>query len=63
MRKLHGVFDNHEMMQREVWIDGELAGKWPAEWCASGLHTVFPWERKALEGPWGFYPDPPPRDT
>jgi hypothetical protein len=27
--------------------------------CASGLETVMPWERKALEEPWGFYPNPP----
>jgi hypothetical protein len=27
MQKLNGVFDNRDTMQREAWIDGELAGR------------------------------------
>jgi hypothetical protein len=57
--KINGVFDNRETMQREAWVDGELAGQWPAAMCASGLETVMPWERKALEQPWGSHQNPP----
>ena len=49
MKKPNGIFDNRETMQREAWTDGEIASKWPAEMCDSGMHTVMPWERKALE--------------
>lgn len=59
MQKLNGVFDNRETMQRESWIDGEMAGQWPAAMCDGVLQTLMPWERKALEKPWGFYPSPP----
>ena len=59
MHKLNGVFDNRETMQREAWIDGEIAGQWPAAMCNSGMDTVTPWERKALERPWGSFRDPP----
>ena len=59
MQNLNGLFDNRETMQREAWTDGKIASKWPAEMCDSGMHTVMPWERKALEAPWGFYPNPP----
>jgi hypothetical protein len=29
--------------------------------CAVGTDTMIPWERRALEEPWGFYPDTPRR--
>ena len=48
-------------MEREAWIEGKKVNKWPAAWCADGLVTVMPWERKVLEEPWGFYPDTPRR--
>jgi hypothetical protein len=56
MQKLNGVFDNRDTMQRESWIDGDLAGQWPATWCDNGLQSLLPWERKLLEKPWGSYP-------
>ena len=59
MRKLNGIFDNRDTMQREAWIDGELVGQWPAAMCDSALQTLTPWERKVLEEPRGFYPSPP----
>lgn len=59
MKKLNGVFDNRQTMQRECWIKGELAGQWPAAMCEDMTQTLFPWERKALEERWGFYPSPP----
>jgi len=63
MEKLSGIFDNREAMQRELWVDGELTGQWPAGMCDSGIHSVMPWERKALEARWGFYPNLPTRDN
>ena len=61
MQKLNGVFDNRDTMQREAWADGVLAGQWHAATCATflGADTLMPWERRALEQPWGFYPSPP----
>lgn len=59
MQKLNGVFDNRETMQREAWIDGEIAGQWPAAMCGNVAQTVMPWERKALEKLWGAHPNPP----
>jgi len=61
MQKLNGVFDNRETMQREVWIDGAIAGRWHAAMCATylGVDTLMPWQRRALEQPWGFYPNSP----
>ena len=59
MQKLNGVFDNRDTMQREAWIDGEMAGQWPAAMCGNVVQTVMPWERRALEKPWGSYPNPP----
>jgi hypothetical protein len=56
---LNGVFDNRDTMQREAWIDGEMAAQWPAAMCEDMTQTLLPWERKVLEEPWGFYPDPP----
>jgi hypothetical protein len=61
MQKTNGIFDNRETMQREAWKDDELAGQWPAAMCASVVDTTMPWERKILEHPWGFYPNPPRR--
>lgn len=60
-QKLNGVFDNRQTMQREAWIDGEIAAQWPSAMCATfiGVETLMPWERKALEEPWGAYPNPP----
>ena len=58
MEKLNGVFDNQETMQREAWIDGEMAGQWPAAMCGSTVQAVMPWERQALEKLWGAYPNP-----
>jgi len=46
-------------MQREAWIDGELAGQWPAAMCGNVVQTVMPWERQALEKLWGSHPNPP----
>ncbi len=63
MQTLNGVFDNRAKMQRELWIDGQIIGVWPPEKCGAGLDSLLPWERKALDERWGFYPDPPPRDT
>ena len=59
MQKLNGVFDNRETMQREAWADGKLAGRWPAAMCTDMRQTLTQWERKVLEEPWGFYPNPP----
>jgi len=59
MQKLNSFFDNRETMQREAWIEGELAGQWPAAMCGSELETVTPWERKVLEKLWAAYPNPP----
>lgn len=59
MQKLNGVFDNQETKQREAWIDGEIAGQWPAAMCGNTVQTVMPWERQALEKLWGAYPNPP----
>jgi len=59
MQELTGVFDNLDTMRREAWIEGKKASEWPATWCANGLVTVMPWERKVLEQPWGSYPNPP----
>jgi hypothetical protein len=59
MPKLNGVFDNRETMQREAWIDGEVAALWPSLACEDMAQTMLPWERKVLEKPWGHYPDPP----
>ena len=59
MRKLNGVFDNRETMQREAWSDGEIAATWPAVMCEDMTQTLIPWEREILEKPWGSYPNPP----
>jgi len=56
---LNGVFDNRDTMQREAWIDGEMAAQWPAAMCEDMTQTLLPWEREVLEKPWGFYPNPP----
>jgi hypothetical protein len=61
MEKLNGLFDNRETMQREAWVGGELARQWPAAMCATGVDSLMPWERQALELPWGSYPNPPVR--
>ena len=61
MRKLNGVFDNRETMQREAWSDGEVAAMWPAALCEDVTQTLVPWEREILEKPWGSYPNPPRR--
>src|SRR3954471_17697005 len=44
-------------------MDGEIIGVWPASKCGTGLDTLMPWERQALEERWGAYPNPPDRDT
>jgi hypothetical protein len=59
MQKLNGVFDNRDTMQREAWIDGEVAGQWPAAMCGNMTQTLRLWELKVLEEPWGFYPNLP----
>ena len=59
MKVINGTFDNRETMQREAWIDGEIAALWPAISCEDLTQTLLPWERRVLEKPWGFYPDPP----
>jgi hypothetical protein len=56
MQKVNGVFDNQDTMQREAWIDGEMAAQWPAAMCEDMTQTLLPWEREVLEEPWGFYP-------
>ena len=63
MEKTNGIFDNRAQMQREAWMDGQIIGVWPAAKCGTGLDTLLPWEREALEQHWGAYPNPPPRDT
>ena len=62
-QNLTGVFDNREMMRREAWRDGQLAGRWPAAMCTDTRQTLTRWERKILEQPWGFYPDLPSPKT
>jgi hypothetical protein len=59
MQKLEGIFDNREEMQRESWVNGELRAKWPAIACEDMDQTLTSWERRVLEQPWGFYPEPP----
>ncbi len=51
MRKLNGVFDNRETMQREAWSDGEIAAMWPAVMCEDMTQTLIPWERQILRSP------------
>ena len=62
--ELHGMFDNRETMRREAWINGQLAAQWVSTLCAThaGDTSLMPWERRALEAPWGHYPHPPPID-
>ena len=57
MQKLNGVFDNRDTMQREAWIDGEMAVQWPAAMCEDMTQTLLPWEREVLEKPWGLLPE------
>ena len=59
--KLNGVFDNRETMRREAWINGQLAAQWLSTVCGTQTlgETAMEWERKALEAPWGYYPNPP----
>ena len=52
MQTLNGVFDNRAKMQRELWIDGVIAGVWPPAKCGTGLDSLLPWERKALDEHW-----------
>jgi len=59
MQKIEGIFDNQETMQRESWVAGELRAHWPAIACEDMAQTLVPWERRVLEKPWGFYPNPP----
>ena len=59
MQKIEGIFDNQETMQRESWVSGELRAHWPAIACEDMAQTLVPWERRVLEKPWGFYPNPP----
>jgi len=60
-KPLSGIFDNRQTMQREAWMEGKITGQWHAAMCGTylGADTLMPWERKALEEPWGSYPDLP----
>jgi len=60
MQKVEGIFDNRDAMQRESWVKGELKAQWPAIACADMNQTLTSWERRVLEKPWGYYPNPPP---
>jgi len=59
MQKVEGIFDNRDAMQRESWVKGELKAQWPAIACADMNQTLTSWERRVLEKPWGYYPNPP----
>ena len=59
MQKVEGIFDNRDAMQRESWVKGELKAQWPAIACADMKQTLTSWERRVLEKPWGYYPNPP----
>jgi hypothetical protein len=59
MQKVEGIFDNRATMQRESWVKGEPKAHWPAIACADMNQTLTSWERRVLERPWGYYPDPP----
>jgi len=58
MRKLDGIFDNLDTMERESWTKGRLMGHWPAARCGDTTQATAPWERDMVVKPWGSYPSP-----
>jgi hypothetical protein len=54
MKEARAIYDNPQLMRRELWINGEMACSISFELLASRSHHVAlpDWARSILIGPW-----------